>query len=205
MKTFLTTLSPLILIAALAFSTAATAAPANDREPTSVEFLEGKVHRLSMELEEVKFKLKDKTITKTEQKQLKHSRKMLKRELSYNQELLSHARYPYRYAYPRPYYSGNRYPIRTYRRPVVCPPRYRRPVVIVNNNRSRSSQARRNTPTPTPRTQPQRRPSRSSTGTTVTPPRSRRTTGAGATGSTRVNKRIQSGAEATRHLKPIKP
>jgi hypothetical protein len=68
MKTFISTLSSFILLAALAFSTNLSANNIVDREPTSVEFLEGKVYRLSVQLEEVRFALKDRSLTKLEKK-----------------------------------------------------------------------------------------------------------------------------------------
>lgn len=194
MKTFLIKLSPFALIAALMFSTSLSATPALDREPTSVEFLEGKVHRLSMELEEVRFQLKNKAITKVEKRQLKHDRRMLKRELAYNQELLSHARFPARYAYPGIYNPGFRYrsPLLLGRRPVVFPPSYRRPVVVVNrNNRSRTqgNQApRRPSQRATPA--PVRRPNRSVSTRVIVPKRNTRpaATQASRTASPRATK-----------------
>ncbi|MFK7971883.1 MAG: hypothetical protein AB8F95_16065 [Bacteroidia bacterium] len=175
MKTFLTTISSFAIIAIMAFGSVAYASPSLDREPTSVEFLKGKVHRLSMNLEEVRFKLKDKTITKTEKRTLKHERRMLKRELSYHQDLLIHARNPgFVYTpYVNPY---ARFPYRTVRRrtPVVCPPNYRRPVVVVTPNRRRTQARTTRTNTPSPRrvVQPRQSTSRSAS---TTPPRPRRT------------------------------
>ena len=163
MKKFLAKLTPILLVAALAFGNSLAADQGTDREPTTVEFLEGKVYRLSVELEEVRFQLKDKSIAKLEKKTLKLKKRQLKRELRYNKELLAHARYPARYAHPGPWRYYNYGPFYTGPRRVYCPPSYRRPVVIINQNQRRRDRGR----DAQQRTQPRRsqatpRPHRSS-------------------------------------------
>jgi hypothetical protein len=82
MKTILAIISPVLILTALSMTANLQASDIVDREPTTVEFLEGKVYRLSVQLEEVCFQLKDRSLTKLEKKTLKLKRRQLKRELS---------------------------------------------------------------------------------------------------------------------------